>query len=561
MPHDDAWGAAFNAAPADTDQANTLGAIDRETRTNIKQRMDVGFEWEDINDGGKMERLLALRQSADPATPSGTDGALYFKQLGTGRSTLHVKDHTGSVYNLGSRPVFNVMYYGAVGDGVADDSTAIEAAVTAAVTAGGTVYFPAGTYILNASISLNSNIILQGNGAGVSVLKLKNSTNADMLTAAPSRQDIGIFDLELDGNRANQTTGGDGVSLSQGCSQIRVERCFIHDTWDDGIFVNAAAIACTKIQIRGCSFQDNGGHGVNIVDTANGSTGLILSDLEFNGISRTASTTGKRAIKVAGECEISNIQIRNLNETGKTSGGIELVQSAAGPAQDGRQSTVSGVRITGTGSDVVGILCMGRQNVIGPALIRLTGASSVGVRLDGASGALTAFDNLVVGVQVLNASVGFDLTADAFTNRVMNCVAIDCTTGIAVAASATNNAFSAIAFDNCTTPISDNGTGTRYHALSGHPLFTIASAASITVPNWADAVSITGGVTVTTLTTTAWPGRRILFISPDNLSFVPTGFVKKNVGSLVQEHTLSVTRQQVYISDGTSWYEVAVNVG
>ena len=42
--------------------------------------------------------------------------------------------------------VFNVKDYGAVGNGVTDDATAIQAAINAAAVAGGIIYIPLGSY-------------------------------------------------------------------------------------------------------------------------------------------------------------------------------------------------------------------------------------------------------------------------------------------------------------------------------------------------------------------------------------------------------------------------------
>lgn len=48
----------------------------------------------------------------------------------------------------------NVRHYGAVGDGVTDDSSAIQSAINAAITVGHMVYFPAGTYKCASNLSL-----------------------------------------------------------------------------------------------------------------------------------------------------------------------------------------------------------------------------------------------------------------------------------------------------------------------------------------------------------------------------------------------------------------------
>ena len=77
--------------------------------------------------------------------------------------------------------VFNVKDFGAVGNGSTPDTTAIQAAVTAARTAGyGCVFFPAGVYIVNAAITNGGNALLSfvGQGQGVSQIKFTSTTAA-----------------------------------------------------------------------------------------------------------------------------------------------------------------------------------------------------------------------------------------------------------------------------------------------------------------------------------------------------------------------------------------------
>jgi parallel beta-helix repeat protein len=86
--------------------------------------------------------------------------------------------------------------------------TAINAALTAA--AGGKVYLAEGTYTVNASISIPNNTTLAGAGAGT-LITIPNSHNANINVITNTDQTTGtgvtIQDLQIDGNRTNQTSG------------------------------------------------------------------------------------------------------------------------------------------------------------------------------------------------------------------------------------------------------------------------------------------------------------------------------------------------------------------
>ena len=59
----------------------------------------------------------------------------------------------------------NVLDYGAIGNGVANDTTAFNLAIAT----GKRVYVPAGTYLINATI--NNKTIIYGDGSTVSIIK------------------------------------------------------------------------------------------------------------------------------------------------------------------------------------------------------------------------------------------------------------------------------------------------------------------------------------------------------------------------------------------------------
>src|SRR5581483_640932 len=66
--------------------------------------------------------------------------------------------------------VVNVQDYGATGNGITDDATAIQAAVAAVTGTGGTVYFPPGTYKVGTAIVPASNVALIGSGVGSAII-------------------------------------------------------------------------------------------------------------------------------------------------------------------------------------------------------------------------------------------------------------------------------------------------------------------------------------------------------------------------------------------------------
>lgn len=120
----------------------------------------------------------------------------------------------------------SVKDYGAQGNGSSDDAAAINTAITNLNNAGGGVlYFPPGTYIIETSIIIRSNVILQGAGRGSTILLGKAGTthtivktlNFDSLTGTNTRgggpKYWGIRDLAIHGNKANRGSSLDGIQI------------------------------------------------------------------------------------------------------------------------------------------------------------------------------------------------------------------------------------------------------------------------------------------------------------------------------------------------------------
>jgi hypothetical protein len=100
----------------------------------------------------------------------------------------------------------NVLDYGAVGDGVANDA----AAITAAVATGKNVYIPNGTYYYNSTTptQLNSNQVIFGDGQGATVVKAgTDAAGSYGIFYASTKNFVGVHSLTLDGN-SNISGGG-----------------------------------------------------------------------------------------------------------------------------------------------------------------------------------------------------------------------------------------------------------------------------------------------------------------------------------------------------------------
>ncbi len=190
-----------------------------------------------------------------------------------------------SNYNSLSTAVYDIKRdFGALGDGISDDTAAwLKAqAATTTNTGGGIIDFPPGTYILQTSV-LNSFTHIRGSGIEATVLKLKSGTNGDLIQGlnAPSLINIGgangtgstggianwsISDLTLDGNKAGQTSGPSYPLRAYGygfiLQNVRVRNGFsggIQTDWNGG---GTASFDSMEAQMIDVKSHDNAGIGI-----------------------------------------------------------------------------------------------------------------------------------------------------------------------------------------------------------------------------------------------------------------------------------------------------------
>jgi parallel beta-helix repeat protein len=184
-----------------------------------------------LNAGDVVEAIVGL------TTAGGTLSAslISYNEGGTGAATRTVQNKL--------QESVSVKDFGAVGDGVTDDTAAIQACLNSFTqsTGGGTVYFPAGTYIISASLIVDVNGMTLIGTKGSTWIKRKNGVAGDTMnllqtgfqgryTPGATIYDFTMIGMGFDGNKANNTVGTND-NFDEGVSLLYASRCSIADCY------------------------------------------------------------------------------------------------------------------------------------------------------------------------------------------------------------------------------------------------------------------------------------------------------------------------------------------
>ena len=127
-----------------------------------------------------------------------------------------VSSLTAATTVSGQPPTFvgatNVKDFRAAGDGVTDDTAAIKRALATALQSKGTLYFPAGVYLISDTLEVTDTVTIAGSGWG-SVLMLKPAVRRIMLAVqaqSSTGETVGfrLSNLAFDGNLGGQLDAG-----------------------------------------------------------------------------------------------------------------------------------------------------------------------------------------------------------------------------------------------------------------------------------------------------------------------------------------------------------------
>lgn len=442
--------------------------------------------------------------------------------------------------------VVNVKDFGAIGDGLTNDTTAIQAAISAACarTVGAVVYFPAGKYKCTSTLIITAdNVFLKGDGPGASFLFPAISTTADAIYFASGCQRVGLLDLAVY-NQITDPTAGAMVHLYKNdlvfLSNIDISGGF-YGVWIDGTIhsfgsnvniagdanmtsvkagsallyvTNAGATIPAEIHFSNCDWR--GQHGNNYLNYAvyiQACDGLWLSDVHLGfckiGLGATPASSTTPILSIMADqlfldtCSEYGALFTGYGYTGLF--GLHSLNFAVVyncpvglgidcPSTD--WSSIRGGFWTTIGQDAIQLYSGSKWRVQDVTAYKLNTANASGGGVNvGAGFSNFTIDGLVVeqGGGTYAPNSGIYLTAGASNFKI-----------------GANNKFS-----NCGTDIVDNTTATSKSIdpwMTDKSVAAYASAATFAMPVQ-PAFVMTGTTTVTAFTGIAWEGRQVTIVT------------------------------------------------
>lgn len=210
-------------------------------------------------------------------------------------------------------PFINAKEFGAKGDGITDDGTAVQAALDATnAEGGGTVYFSPGTYLIGKKLTVYTNTTLRGSSYGSVTLKAKASLNDRLIvnsardTGSGYDSNVILCNLIFDLNGSNQSASTvptfsrtighqvisckfmnsyDSCYLLTGSPDVTINT----DAYYEDVFFDGSG------QVNGADVVDIGSgtnirmHHCKAVDAKSGTGQTMLSIAIINGFSITDS--------------------------------------------------------------------------------------------------------------------------------------------------------------------------------------------------------------------------------------------------------------------------------
>jgi hypothetical protein len=175
----------------------------------------------------------------------------------------------------------NVKDFGAVGDGVNDDTSAIQATIAASVISGSAVYIPAGTYKVSASLNATS-VFIFGEGRKSKI----QATAAQFDVMTTSGQTV-LQDFEINGGWNGATLGLTGNGITVTGYDVKLQNVRVQFVKQHLIYCNNAGymsiIACNCNAAGNSGLYIDSSAGLNST-TIHASHSSVFSDCNGYGV-------------------------------------------------------------------------------------------------------------------------------------------------------------------------------------------------------------------------------------------------------------------------------------
>ncbi len=221
--------------------------------------------------------------------------------------------------------VVSVKTYGAKGDGLTDDTAAIQAAIEVVAGTGGTLLVPDGTYMINAILNNYQGLQLRSNmtfrmSSGAVLKAIPNGSANYSILLLPRVSNVNIIGGTLEGDRSTHTgTGGEsGMGIFVASSQnVYIEGVTAKECWGDGFYVGGSA-GTTNITLCNVVADHNRRQGLSVVYA----DGVVVKNSTFKNTQGTLPEAGIDIEPNAGET-VANMQILGCTFTNNSGGGIQ----------------------------------------------------------------------------------------------------------------------------------------------------------------------------------------------------------------------------------------------
>ena len=214
-------------------------------------------------------------------------------RLGVGSNTQHLVADSNAA--LGVKWADNAFIlasdFGVTFDGATNDSAALQAAIDEAINTKKVLYLDAGTAIIETPLSIPNALTIIGSGRASTTLKAANGLNYYVIKFTGGPAGVGIVgaylaDFTIDGNSANQTSGG-GI-LGDGAVQCSFERLHLTSCYNWGVKLGPMTGGAFGHHNRvvSCLFDNAGGSagfGGGAWLTSSDENWFVMCDFEFLG--------------------------------------------------------------------------------------------------------------------------------------------------------------------------------------------------------------------------------------------------------------------------------------